>query len=43
MNWYNKKFEAAHPGITVKREVVPYANLITKVLQEASAGDLPNS
>ena len=42
MNWYNKKFEAAHPNITVKREVVPYANLITKVLQEASAGDLPN-
>ncbi len=42
VNWYNKKFEAAHPNITVKREVVPYANLITKVLQEASAGDLPN-
>jgi len=42
VNWYNKKFEAAHPGVTVKREVVPYANLITKVLQEASAGDLPN-
>ncbi|PZS40402.1 MAG: ABC transporter substrate-binding protein, partial [Pseudonocardiales bacterium] len=42
LNWYNKKFEAAHPNITVKREVVPYANLITKVLQEASAGDLPN-
>src|ERR1700760_4062607 len=39
---YNKQFEAAHPGVTVKREVVPYANLITKVLQEASAGDLPN-
>ena len=30
------------PGVTVKREVVPFANLITKVLQEASAGDLPN-
>ena len=26
----------------MKREVVPFANLITKVLQEASAGDLPN-
>src|SRR6201992_4463179 len=39
---YNKQFEAAHPGVTVKREVVPFANLITKVLQEASAGDLPN-
>jgi multiple sugar transport system substrate-binding protein len=42
LNWYNKQFEAAHPGVTVQREVVPYANLITKVLQEASAGDLPN-
>jgi multiple sugar transport system substrate-binding protein len=39
---YNQQFEKAHPGVTVKREVVPYANLITKVLQEASAGDLPN-
>jgi multiple sugar transport system substrate-binding protein len=39
---YNKQFEKAHPGVTVKREVVPFANLITKVLQEASAGDLPN-
>ena len=28
VNWYNKKFEAAHPNITVKRQVVPYANLI---------------
>jgi multiple sugar transport system substrate-binding protein len=42
VNWYNKKFEAAHPGVTIKRQVVPYADLITKVLQEASAGDLPN-
>lgn len=42
VNWYNKQFEASHPGVTVKRQVVPYANLITKVLQEASAGDLPN-
>ncbi|HEY6501822.1 MAG TPA: extracellular solute-binding protein [Streptosporangiaceae bacterium] len=39
---YNKQFEKEHPGVTVKREVVPFANLITKVLQEASAGDLPN-
>jgi ABC-type glycerol-3-phosphate transport system substrate-binding protein len=39
VNWYNQKFQAAHPNITVKREVVPYANLITKVLREASAGD----
>ena len=42
VNEYNQQFEKAHPGVTVKREVVPYANLITKVLQEASAGDLPN-
>jgi multiple sugar transport system substrate-binding protein len=42
VNWYNQQFEKAHPGVTVKREVVPFANLITKVLQEASAGDLPN-
>ena len=42
VNWYNQQFEKAHPEVTVKREVVPFANLITKVLQEASAGDLPN-
>lgn len=42
VNWYNKQFEASHPGVTVKRETVPFANLITKVLQEASIGDLPN-
>src|SRR5262249_4562176 len=42
VNWYNKRFEAAHPNVTVKRQVVPYANLITNVLQGASAGDLPN-
>src|SRR5262249_56320754 len=32
VNWYNKQFEASHPGVTVKREGVPYANLITKRL-----------
>ncbi len=42
VTWYNQQYEKAHPGVTVKREVVPFANLITKVLQEASAGDLPN-
>jgi multiple sugar transport system substrate-binding protein len=42
VNWYNKQFEASHPGVTIQRQVVPYANLIPKVLQEASAGDLPN-
>src|SRR5712691_7477226 len=42
MNWYNKQFEAQHPGVTVQRTAVSYANLITKVLQDASAGDMPN-
>jgi len=42
VNWYNKKFEAAHPNVTVKRESVPFANLITKVLQDASAQDMPS-
>ena len=42
MNWYNKQFEAKHPGVTVQRTAVSYANLITKVLQDASAGDMPN-
>jgi Bacterial extracellular solute-binding protein len=32
----------AHPNVTVKRTVVPYANLITKIPQDASAGDMPN-
>ena len=39
---YNTAFMKAHPDITVKRTAVPYANLITKILQDASAGDMPN-
>jgi multiple sugar transport system substrate-binding protein len=42
INWYNAQFMQAHPDITVKRTSVPYANLITKILQDASAGDMPN-
>ena len=42
MNAYNAQFMKAHPDITVKRTSVPYANLITKILQDASAGDMPN-
>jgi multiple sugar transport system substrate-binding protein len=42
LNWYNKQFEAEHPGVTVARTSVSYANLITKVLQDASAGDMPS-
>ncbi len=39
---YNAQFMKAHPNITVQRTTVPYANLITKILQDASAGDMPN-
>jgi multiple sugar transport system substrate-binding protein len=42
LNWYNAQFMKAHPNITVKRTSVPYPNLITKILQDASAGDMPN-
>jgi multiple sugar transport system substrate-binding protein len=42
LNWYNAQFMKAHPNITVKRTAIPYANLITKILQDASAGDMPN-
>ncbi|MBV9379680.1 MAG: sugar ABC transporter substrate-binding protein, partial [Streptosporangiaceae bacterium] len=42
INAYNAQFMRAHPNITVKRTAVPYANLITKILQDASAGDMPN-
>jgi multiple sugar transport system substrate-binding protein len=42
INAYNAQFMKAHPNITVKRTSVPYANLITKILQDASAGDMPN-
>ena len=39
---YNKQFEAAHPGVKVKREYVPFANLDTKLLTQATGQDLPN-
>ena len=42
LNWYNQQFEKAHPGVTVKRQAVPFANLMPKVQQEAAAADLPN-
>lgn len=42
VHWYIKKFEKAHPGWTVDRQSVPFANLITKVLQDASAQNMPN-
>ena len=39
---YSKQFEAAHPGVTVKRQYVPFANLNTKLLTQAAGHDLPN-
>ena len=39
---YAKKFEAAHPGVTVTRQYVPFANLDTKLLTQAAGHDLPN-
>jgi multiple sugar transport system substrate-binding protein len=39
---YTKQFEATHPGVTVKRQYVPFANLDTKLLTQATGRDLPN-
>ncbi len=39
---YTKQFEAAHPGVTVTRQYVPFANLDTKLLTQAAGSDLPN-
>jgi multiple sugar transport system substrate-binding protein len=39
---YTKSFEASHPGVTVKRQYVPFANLDTKLLTQAGGQDLPN-
>jgi multiple sugar transport system substrate-binding protein len=39
---YNKKFEKQHPGVTIKRQYVPFANLDTKLLTQAAGHDLPN-
>ena len=39
---YSKRFEASHPGVTVKRQYVPFANLDTKLLTQAAGHDLPN-
>jgi multiple sugar transport system substrate-binding protein len=42
LNLYNKQFEAAHPGVTVKRTYVVFASLDTKLLTQAAGHDLPN-
>jgi multiple sugar transport system substrate-binding protein len=39
---YSRQFEAAHHGVTVKRQYVPFANLDTKLLTQAAGNDLPN-
>jgi multiple sugar transport system substrate-binding protein len=39
---YSKEFEAAHPGVTIKRQYVPFANLNTKLLTQAAGHALPN-
>ena len=39
---YAKAFEAAHPGVTIKRQYVPFANLNTKLLTQAAGHNLPN-
>ena len=39
---YAKEFEAKHPGVTVKRQYVPFANLNTKLLTQAAGHALPN-
>jgi multiple sugar transport system substrate-binding protein len=39
---YSKIFEAAHPGVTVKRIAVPFADLDTKLLTQAAGHDLPS-
>src|SRR5262249_48928021 len=42
LNLYSKQFEAAHPGVTVKRQYVPFASLNTKLLTQAAGHALPN-
>jgi multiple sugar transport system substrate-binding protein len=39
---YSKQFEAAHPGVKIKRQYVPFANLNPKLLTQAAGHDLPN-
>jgi multiple sugar transport system substrate-binding protein len=39
---YNATFEHAHPGVTVKRVEVPFADLDSTLLTQAGSHDLPN-
>ncbi len=36
---YSKSFEAAHPGVTVQRQYVPFADLNAKLLTQAAGQD----
>ncbi len=42
LNLYSKQFEAKHPGVKIKRQYVPFANLNTKLLTQAAGHNLPN-
>jgi multiple sugar transport system substrate-binding protein len=39
---YDALFEHQHPGVTIKREAVPFVNLDSTLLTQAGAHDLPN-
>ena len=39
---YDALFEHQHPGVTIKREAVPFVNLDQTLLTQAGAHDLPN-
>ena len=41
LNLYSKQFEAAHPGVTIKRQYVPFASLNTKLLTQAAGHAWP--
>lgn len=42
--WKNMfaEYEKTHPGVTIKRTVIPGTSYMTKVLEEASSGSLPD-
>src|SRR5262245_25626626 len=42
LNLYSRQFEAAHPGVKIKRQYVPFASLNTKLLTQAAGHALPN-
>src|SRR5262245_18381228 len=42
LNLYSNYCEAAHPGVKIKRQYVPFASLNTKLLTQAAGHALPN-